>query len=77
MEELERLNLPELPHIVTEGIVNIPSKQFKEIVNYINTLTKCVNAQSQIIKSLSERMDVCEENTAKIAEIVEELYETL
>lgn len=72
---METLKLPEIPHIVTDEIVNIPSKQFKMFIDYVNQLAECVETQNDIISKLSTRLEHCEKNIAKMADILEELYE--
>lgn len=73
---MEPLKTPELPHIVTDSIVNIPSEQFRKFIHYVNQMAECINIQSSTIVELNNRLKTCEENTAKIAKILEELYET-
>lgn len=74
---MERLTVPELPHIVNDGFVTVSSKQFQEFVDYVNKVVACLNLQSTAITALKDRLIACEQNTAKVAEIVREIYETL
>lgn len=74
---MDLLKVPEPYYTVTEGIVNVPSEQFQNFINYVNNVVDCLNTQSRVISELCVRLLKNEENTAKISAVVEEIYEKI
>lgn len=81
---MEKPIIPEV-HPIREGqFVTIPYDSWNALCDTVNKIAESVNAQTDAINAQNENLAVfdkrvtdCETNVTKIAQILEEIYETL
>lgn len=73
---MDTIKLPELPEIVVKGLVAVRSEDLKVIVDAFNTLAGIVTAQQAVLEAQGTALDECRGDIAKIAKILEDIYET-
>lgn len=65
-------------HPIREGeFVTIPTSSWNTLCETINSIIEAVNTTTAAVDTLSSDLDTCKSNVSKIAEITEEIYETL
>ena len=81
---MENPKIPEVYPIREGAFVTIPYESWNSLCETINSIAEAVNAQTAVIneqsntvEALSKRVSTCDDNVTKIAQILEEVYETL
>ena len=74
---MEDLKIPEAFPIREGEFVTIPSKSWNSLCKTINDIITAVNAIKDEVGGVSKEVETCKFNISKLAEITEEIYETL
>lgn len=73
---MEHLTIPKLPTIIDEKLSAVSTEELNRIVNYVNGIVDTLKLQRSEMLEMSKRISKLEGDLAKVAGIVEELYET-
>jgi hypothetical protein len=74
---MSKYKIPVVYPIQEGEFVTIPTSSWNTLCETVNSIIEAVNATTNAVDSMSSDLDACKLNVAKIAEITEEIYETL
>lgn len=74
---MEKFTIPEVHPIHDGAFVTIPTKSWNALCETVNAIVEAVNAQTVAINGIQTGLTDCVSDIAKLAEVTEEIYETL
>lgn len=74
---MERVNMPALPPVGDGKFIILNEKEWNELIGIVNNIIDVVNNHDVALSENSEVLVKHTEDLAKIASIVEEIYETI
>ena len=79
---MDKITIPAVYPIHKGNFVTVPAQSWKILCDALNSIVNTVNAQTETILELTKRqadalkkIEDCTSDTAKLAKIVEEIYE--
>lgn len=72
---MDIFEIPEVHPMADGKFVTVPDESWNALCNTVNEMIKTINAQSAALSKLGIEVNNCDEAIAKIAEILEEVYE--
>ena len=72
---IKPLEFEQLPSIGTTDFLTVPEKVFSALVERVNTLSNLATTHDSTITTLLNEVQALKENMAKVAEILEVIYE--
>lgn len=74
---MSNLQLPKVYPIGRDSFVTVPYDAWKQLCETVNTMSEVINTQSEKIIELENALNNTNNDVSKIAQILEEIYETM